>query len=81
MLVWNAESRLVVAQASWFGGSHPTVNVAETGALAWGMGKLLSLGVKGQVLVLGDNRLVIDFCTCRAQPSKPELFSGLCCIM
>ena len=45
VLVWNAESRLVVAQALWFGGSRPTVNVAEMGALEWGMGKLLSLGV------------------------------------
>ena len=41
MLVWDAESRLVVAQALWFGGSRPTMNVA----LEWGMGKLLSLGV------------------------------------
>ena len=81
MLVWNAESRLVVAQALWFGGSRPTVNMAEMGALEWGMGKLLSLGVSGQVLVLGDSSLAINFCTRRAQPSKPELFSGLCRIM
>ena len=45
VFVWNAESHLVVAQALWFGGSHPTVNMAEMGALEWGMGKLLSLGV------------------------------------
>ena len=43
--MWNAESHLVVAQALWFGGSRPTVNVVEMGALEWGMGKLLSLGV------------------------------------
>ena len=43
--MWNAELRLVMDQALWFGGSHPTVNVAEMGALEWGMGKLLSLGV------------------------------------
>ena len=43
MLVWNAESRLVVAQALWFGGLHPTMNMAEMGALEWGVGKLLSL--------------------------------------
>ena len=45
MLVWNAKSRLVMAQVFWFGGSRPTVNMAEMGALEWGMGKLLSLGV------------------------------------
>ena len=45
VLVWNAELRLIVAQALWFGGSRPTVNVAEMGALEWGMGKLLSLDV------------------------------------
>ena len=43
--MWNAELRLVVAQALWFGGSCSTMNVAEMGALEWGMGKLLSLGV------------------------------------
>ena len=43
--MWNAESHLVVAQALWFGGTHPTVNVAEMGALEWGVAKLLSLGV------------------------------------
>ena len=43
--MWDAESCLVVAQALWFDGSRPTVNVAEVGALEWGMGKLLSLGV------------------------------------
>ena len=64
--MWNADSRLVVAQALWFGGSRPTVNVAEMGALEWGMERLLSLGVYGQVLVLGDSSLAIDFCTCRA---------------
>ena len=41
----NAESCLVVAQALWFGGSYPTVSVAEMGALEWGMSRLLSLGV------------------------------------
>ena len=45
MLVWNADLRLVIAQTLWFGGSRPTMNVAEMGALEWGMGKLLSLGV------------------------------------
>ena len=43
--MWNADSRLVVAQALWFGGSRPTVNVAEMGVLEWGMDRLISLGV------------------------------------
>ena len=63
VLIWNAESRVEVAQALWFGQEWPTVNVAEMGALEWGMGKLLELGVAGGVLVLGDSSLVIDFCT------------------
>ena len=81
VLIWNAESRVEVAQALWFGQERPTVNVAEMGALEWGMEKLLELGVAGGVLVLGDSSLVIDFCTRRAQPSKPALFRGLRHIM
>ena len=43
--MWDAESRLVMTQALWFGGSLPTANVAEMGALEWSMDRLLSLGV------------------------------------
>ena len=42
------------------------MNVAEMGALEWGMEKLCELGVTGGVLALGDSSLVVDFCTRRA---------------
>ena len=29
------------------------------------------------MLVLGDSKLTLDFCTQKASPSKPELFRGL----
>ena len=35
-------------------------------ALEWGMAKLFSVGVQGQVLVLGDSSLAVDFCMHRA---------------
>ena len=46
----------------------------EIHTLLWGMSKLKSLWVSGKVLVLGNSHLVIDFCTRKACPSKPELF-------
>ena len=66
MLLWDVESKPVCAQALWFGESKPTVNTAELAALEWGLERLLQLGAAGKILVLGDSKLVLDFCTCRA---------------
>ena len=65
------------AHALWFAGANPTVNFTEMAALVWGFELLMGWGVKEHVLVLGDAWLSLGFCTCKAAPSKPDLYKGL----
>ena len=65
------------AHALWFGSAKPTVNSSEMAALVWGLELLAKHTAVGQILVLGDSQLTIDFCTRRAAPGKPDLYRGL----
>ena len=84
---------MLVVQGLWFAEKCPTNNTAEMAALAVCMEwlgalsvdqqQLDALGVKngaclGRVRVMGDLKLVIDFCRRSSKPSKPEIFIGFC---
>ena len=64
--MWAPDGQVADAHALWFAGSKPTVNCAEMAALVWGLELLVARGVTGQVLVLGDSQLTLDFCTRKA---------------
>ena len=74
VLLWGPNSKLVVAQALWFGKAQSIVNCAKIHALLWGMSKLKSLRVSGKIVLLGNSHLGVDFCMQRTCPSKPEQF-------
>ena len=91
--MWLAAGRLLVARELWFVEKRPTNNTAEIaalvvymewlGALSVNQQQLDALGVEngahlGRVRVMGDSKLVIDFCRRNSRPSKPELFIGFC---
>ena len=75
-MLWGPDGRLLRAEALRFG-VVTGPNVAEMSALEWGVRHVAARGAKGSVLVLGDSNLSISFCTRRAKPGTPELFTLL----
>lgn len=82
---------MLVVQGLWFAEKCPTNNTAEMavlvacmewlGVLSVDQQQLDALGVEnraslGRVHVMGNSKLVIDFCRRTSRPSKPELFIG-----
>lgn len=71
-LVWNRDWELLHAAALWFGSDVPTVNKAEFRALLSGVRWLVD-NVQPEcrpcnVTIIGDSRLVLDFCSRKARP-------------
>lgn len=69
-----------VGRAEYYGLDAPTNNTSELRALVGLLECLQDAGIPEgvrYVLVLGDSRLVIDFCTRRARPGVDALFVGV----
>jgi ribonuclease HI len=68
---------LLLCRGRWYGPAHNTNNEAECQALLDLLGELLGsclLDGVGDLMVLGDSRLVVDFATRKARPGKASLF-------
>ena len=75
--IQDAAGRIVSCQGKWYGKQHDTNNEAECQALLDLLGELAQGGAlrgAGEVMVLGDSRLVLDFATRKARPGKATLF-------
>ena len=78
-MVWNADGTLVAARGMWFAEQHRTNNTAEMAALVELMRYLVTPAARllGRVNVVGDSKLIVDFCRRASRPGKPELFVGM----
>ena len=65
------------AQALWYGEHKPTVNTTEMQALIDGLVESLPRLEGMPLVVIGDSKLVIDFCNGAARPQQTDLFLGL----
>lgn len=68
-IAFDPTGGVVAAHARWYGDDRPTVNSAEMQALEDALQGLLEMDTQGTpIVVIGDSKLIIDFCNRAARP-------------